>query len=310
MSLARHCVLVGTDGSWHSGPVLDVAAEEASIRELPLLIVSVVRGIPGAYASQIQRTSESDHARELTDWRLLEAVSRVRGAHPALEITTHRLPTADLPWRVDGTAGLPEPRLLVVGARGPRDQPAFDVGTVSRDLLRATSCPVLVVPETAFTTPANPATRADPVVAALDDDPLSGPVLRTAADEAAIRRAPVEILHCYTAAHGESDAQARSRAIARSGELLGAIRATDERWRTIPHRIDVSTEPAAEALCRRSAAASLLVLGTRGPAALAGLSLASVSRAVVGGARCPVLLVVPGGSSTEPSARLERSQRI
>jgi hypothetical protein len=90
----------------------------------------------------------------------------------------------------------------------------------------------------------------------------------------------VEILHCYTAAHGESDAQARSRAIARSGELLGAIRATDERWRTIPHRIDVSTEPAAEALCRRSAAASLLVLGTRGPAALAGLSQPG------GGRRC------------------------
>jgi nucleotide-binding universal stress UspA family protein len=301
MSVDGYCVLVGTDGSWHSGPVLDVAAEEASTRELPLLIVSVVRNLPDARASQIQRGGD-DRARELTDWRLLEAVSRVRGTHPALEITTHRLPDATLPWRIDGTDGLPEPRLLVVGARGARDQPAFGVGTVSRDLLRATSCPVLVVPESARVRPANPAARTDAVVAGVADDPLSGPVLRTAAHEAATRRAPVEILHCYAPANGESDAQALSRATARSGELVGAIRAGDERWNTIPHTVVVTNEPAAEALCRRSATASVVVLGTRGPAALAGLSLTSVSRAVVGSARCPVLLVVPGTGWTTASS--------
>ena len=309
MSVDRYCVLVGTDGSWHSGPVLDVAAEEAAARQLPLLIVSVVRSLPDARASQLQRANGDDRARELTDWRLLEAMSRVRGRHPALEISTHRLPDADLPWRIDGSGGLPEPRLLVVGARGCRDQPAFGLGTVSRDLLRATSCPVLVVPQSARQSRTNPATHADAVVAGLADDPLSGPVLRATADEAAVRRAPVEILHCYAAAHGESNEQARARATARSGELVGAIRDADERWNTIPHSVVVTNEPAADALSRRSAAASVLVLGTRGPAALAGLSPTSVSRAVVASARCPVLLVVPGTGSTSSSTDVDSIMR-
>jgi nucleotide-binding universal stress UspA family protein len=181
------------------------------------------------------------------------------------------------------------------------------VGTVSRDLLRATSCPVLVVPESAHVRPANPATRTDPVVVGLADDPLSGPVLRAAADEATVRRASVEVLHCYAAAHGESDERARARAAARAGELVAAIRGEDERWSTIPHSVVVTNEPAAQALCRRSTAASVIVLGTRGPGALAGLSLTSVSRAVVASARGPVLLVVPGtGWSTSPSGEADR----
>jgi len=305
MTVDGYCVLVGTDGSWRSGPVLDVAAEEASTRRLPLLIVSVERSLPDAGESRLQRTGRDDRAAKLADWRLLEAVSRVRGAHPALEITTHRLPDATLPWRIDGTGGLPEPGLVVVGARGPRDQPAFELGTVSRDLLHATSCPVLVVPESAHVRPTNPATRADGVVAGLADDPLSGQVLRAAADEATIRRARVEIVHCYAGALRESDAAARARAIRRADELVNAMRATDERWSTIPHRLVVTDEPAAEALIRRSATASVIVVGTRGPAALAGLSLTSVSRPVVGAARCPVLFVMPGtGSTSLPSARV------
>jgi nucleotide-binding universal stress UspA family protein len=117
----------------------------------------------------------------------------------------------------------------------------------------------------------------------------------------------VEIVHCYAAAYGESDAKARSRAVARSGEVVDAILAGDDRWKDIPHSVVVTDEPAADALARRSATASVLVLGTRGPAALAGLSLKSVSRAVVGSARCPVLLVVPGtGSATSPPAGFDR----
>jgi nucleotide-binding universal stress UspA family protein len=299
MSRQSPCVLVGTDGSWHSGPVLDTAAAEASTRGLPLLIVSVVRSLPEE-AGRMAPKGGGDSSAELTDWRLREAVSRVRGAHPALEISTHRLPDAHVPWRLDGSAGLPEPRLLVIGARGPHDQPAFEVGTVSRDLLRATSCPVLVVPEYAHVRPANPAVHAGALVAGLADDPLSGLVLRTAADEAAVRRARLQIVHCYTAARGESGEHALGRATARAQEVVGAAQAVDERWSTLPYSLVLTDEPADEALSRRSAAASMVVLGTRGPAALAGLSPASVSRAVVGSARCPVLLVVPGTGPAVP----------
>jgi nucleotide-binding universal stress UspA family protein len=297
MSMQSDCVLVGTDGSWHSGPVLDAAAAEASTRGLPLLIVSVVRALPEDQAARTSPTDGDDRSRELTDWRLREAVSRVRGTHPALEILTHRLPDAHLPCRIDGSDGLPEPRLLVVGTRGHHDELAFGVGTVSRELLRATSCPVLVVPELVHVRPVNPAAHADAVVAGLADDPLSGQVLRAAADEAAVRRAHLQVVHCYTAARGESDDQARGRATARAEQLVAAARAVDERWGTLPHSVVVTGDPAEVALSRRSAAASVVVLGTRGQAALAGLSPASVSRAVVGSARCPVLLVVPGTGS-------------
>ena len=185
------------------------------------------------------------------------------------------------------------------------------MGTVSRDLLQATSCPVLVVPESAHRWQANPASRANAVVTGLADDPLSGRVLRTAVDEAVIRRVPVEILHGYTAAYGESDADARSRATARCDELIDAVRDGHAGWTGIHRTVVLTREPAADALRRRSTAASVIVLGARGPAALAGLSPTSVARSVVGGARCPVLLVVPGTSArTSPGSGVRADQDV
>ncbi|HET8615116.1 MAG TPA: universal stress protein [Actinomycetales bacterium] len=308
MSVDGHCVLVGTDGSWHSGPVLDVAAQEASNRGLPLLVVSVVRTVP----DQARRRRESqrgnhDRDRELTDWRLLEAVSRVRGVHPALEIRTHLLPAAGLPWGVDGAKNRPEPDLLVVGARGSHDQPAFERGTVSRDLVRATACPVLVVPESARVRPANPATRPDAVVAAVADDALGPEVLRAAAEHAAATLAPLHVVHCYTTASGETDEEARSTAAAWCDRLVRALGVADMWGSLIPPHLVVTREDPARALTRLSATASMIVLGMHRLVVLAGLSSQSVSREVVGGSRCPVLLVPPGrGSLRSPVARVTR----
>lgn len=300
MCMNSHCVLVGTDGSWHSGPLLDAAAAEASRRGLPLVIVSVLR-----YGHQDRDTSEAptddDRSRELTDWRLREAESRVRGTHPALEITTYRLPHAPLPWQIDGE--VPEPDLLVVGARGPQGQRAFETGTVSRELLHATGCPVLVVPDSAHARRVNPETHVDAVVVGVADDAFSGAVLRAAAHEAAGRGAHLHVVHCYAATPSESDGDALARATARADELVGAV-ITEARWDAVPHSVAVIDEPPAEALNRRSAGASLLVVGAR-PESLADPTAAPVSRAVLDGARCPVLLVVPTPRST--SARLDPS---
>jgi nucleotide-binding universal stress UspA family protein len=60
----------------------------------------------------------------------------------------------------------------------------------------------------------------------------------------------------------------------------------------------LTQDAAVDGLLRHGKHAAVLVVGSRGPAALAGLSLESVSRAVLDAPPCPVLVVVPRSAQT------------
>jgi nucleotide-binding universal stress UspA family protein len=243
-------------------------------------------------------------ASDLADWRLREAVSRVRARHPGLELTTHRLSDRDLGWPDAQTAALSGAGLLVVGARGRHAEPAFGLGTVSRHLLKSTACPVLVVPERVPDPAARPGADAPLVVAGVDEGALAVPVLRAALDEAALRGTGVLAVHSFAARPDESHDEALARARTRTERLVLEVRDTSDAPAGVDIRTVVTDEAAAQALVARGRGAAVLVLGTRGPAALAGLSMDSVSRAVLDVAPCPVLLLVPRVARTVPAAPL------
>ena len=298
--VAHRTVLVGSDGSWRSAAVLDVAAREASARGARLAVVTVLREVADAGRSLTALLDEERHAAELADWRLREAVARVRGRHPALEVLTSTAGEPELAaWRTGAAApgtALPDGvELLVVGAHGAHAEPVFALGSISSDLLRTLGGPVLVVPDR-VTSPRGRG-APPPVVAAVGDRPeAAAAVLAAARREAARYGTSVVALHAYRPTAGLSAARARQEALERAARAVsGAEPGT-------PVRLAVTDEPVLDAVLRQGAAGSLLVLGTRGTGALAGLSTESVTRSVLSDPPCPVLVLLPG-----PTARQERS---
>ena len=278
-------VVVGYEGTWHSTPALERAAIEATERGLPLTLLTVV-----STESDLRLSDEARRTAATDRWGVASAdgaagVEAMRRRRPGLSATAELVLDAD-------AAGLrlvlQHARLLVVGTAGREGVKAFLMGSTSRELARAVSCPVLVVPETA------PRRRRDRTAGPPDSDVVTGSVvvglwhgaeavglLRLAADEAARRAVRLCVLHAYPS--GQTPGQARADV-----ELLLRQAALDH---AVPVTTIVTPDAPAEALLRYADHAGLLVVGTQGPLAMARLALRSVSRAVLDDADFPVLLV-------------------
>lgn len=303
-------VVVGFDGSWHSKPAAERAAEEALQRGLPLRVLSMVStDVDPRLSAQAQRIDEEERT---TLARLVaqDTVDELLRRHPDLRVSVEVLTGPDGEALRTGLAGC---RLLVVGDRGGHGARAFLLGTTSRDLVRAVACPVLVVPDD--WTPDGPSGAvAQAVLVGVGPGPEAVTALRVAADEAHRSGAHLLVLHSY---YGRRDGTPEERlAAARhlveerlheagldTAPAAGAATdsAAEDADGTAAHRtLHVTTvftpDAPAEALLLHASRTRLLVIGSRGPIALARLSLDSVSRRVLDDAVAPVLLV-PGGTN-------------
>jgi nucleotide-binding universal stress UspA family protein len=139
------------------------------------------------------------------------------------------------------------------------------------------------------------AAAAGPVVVGSDGSPASEAALAFAVEEAVALAAPLVAVHAWQdVAVGEArgwllytDSVAKEARTRRENALAP--------WRA--KHPELTIEPvvvrdrAAEALVHRSAEAQLVVVGSRGRGALAGLLLGSVGQAVLRHAACPVAVV-------------------
>jgi len=276
-------VVAGIDRGPLAGAVLRAAAEEALRRDVALDLVAVVGpspalddahrwtparsgpGLPGPGADLDSAPGWPEAIR-----RLAEAADQAEATWPQLEVRTWCVAQDEL--RDSATAvGLPAAERLVVGARGRNRTPAFGLRSVSRLLAKRFAAPVLVVP-VSLPPP------AAPVVVGLRDR-RDVEVLRSAVAESALRGAPLVVVLVLG---GPADPGPHG--------VLDDV-AVPPGTRVIA----VTSEPAAAALARVAVAedAQLLVIGTDGPASLAGLAHESTSRAVIRLSSRPVLLVPP-----------------
>jgi nucleotide-binding universal stress UspA family protein len=137
-------IVVGVDGSKCSEAALGVAAEEASLREARLLIISawevptsatmVLTAAPGLLGScEAEAENIARHA-----------VARVTEAHPTIPSVEGKTPNGH-PARMllkeaqDAT-------FLVVGSRGRGGFAGLLLGSVSQQVVHHSPCPVIVVP--------------------------------------------------------------------------------------------------------------------------------------------------------------------
>ncbi|WP_412538767.1 universal stress protein [Longispora sp. K20-0274] len=282
-------VVAGIDGSPDSLAALDLAAEEAQARGVPLHVVCAYVSpllyipysppvIPGA--DEPARKMVHDTAERIRRaWPGLTVVEKVvQGGGPAVMVEESH--TADL---------------VVVGCRGRGGFAGLLVGSVSSQLAAHAGCPVIVV------RPAHPGVRphGGHVVVGVDGSPACAPAVEFAFAEAARRGVPLNAVHVwahlpvtamtadapisYSYAQAHEDAE---RVIAESVAGWG------EKYPEVEVLVSpILAEDAGAELVAMSEHAGLVVVGSRGRGELAGMVLGSVGYTLVHHALCPVAVI-------------------
>jgi nucleotide-binding universal stress UspA family protein len=273
----RAPVLVAFDGSPDAHCGLLWAAELAETAGAPLRVV-IARGDlytlsdwADDWTAGLAAEWEADAGKLLAD----------HGFHPAEIVVLDGRPAEAL---VRASAG---GSLLVIGSRGHGSVAGLVIGSVSQHVVRHAECPVVV---------ARPA--ADPesirVVVGVDGSRASLDALEIALTLASRRRWRVHTVHAREHPTDGPIAEAREiqaeierveraveEAVAAAGARHPDVVLTSERTGTHPTR----------ALVDASMSARLVVVGSRGRGAFAGLLLGSVSTEVTRLAQSPVLIV-------------------
>lgn len=284
-------VLVGVDGSASGVDAVRWAAREAVRRRVGLRLLTAFGWMPVEPGDGLLELvpSARDALRQAAEQHLDEAATEASAAAPEVAVTRVVLsgyPTAVL------VAESATAQLVVVGDRGLGGFEGLLVGSVAPALAAHAHCPVVVVRGLGDGTPPP---EGGPVVVGVDGSAASETALEFAVEEAVALGASLVAVHAWQdiavgAAQGRllhtdsvsDDAQAHL------DEVLAPWRAKHPEL--VIEEAVVRDRPA-RALVRHSAGAQLLVVGSRGRGALAGVVLGSVSQAVLHHAASPVAVV-------------------
>jgi nucleotide-binding universal stress UspA family protein len=286
-------VVVGYDSSPAAGRAMDVAAEEASAFGVPLVLVHVyswpilwatLANVPFA-AEQWRPAPEAVAAAE-------SAAARLRQAHPGLDVST------SVPVGKGGeqlVAASAHASLLVVGDTGTRGLSGVLTGSVTPYVMTHAHCPVMVVRAAA---PTAAGRAGGEVCVGVDGTPSSLDALRFAAGWARRRGLTLRALHAI--GHDSFDGGAPEF----GGHTLAETRLHDWVSEGLGDGAVVDTailrrDPAG-ALVAASAAARLVVVGSRHRGELASIVLGSVGHTLIRRAACPVVIVPTAPVSVSP----------
>jgi nucleotide-binding universal stress UspA family protein len=270
-------IVAGFDGSPPAGAALAWAVYEAHLHGADLRVVTVLVRHPAAGGGA--SGADPAVAREAA-----AQVHRLVGSSVAVDIVeghaAERLVAAS-----EGAD------LLVVGSRGCRGAAAVLLGSVSLACLHHADGWVAVVPGLGDDSAAPLRGR---VVVGVDGSAAGRAALRAAAVEARLRGVS---LHAVNAVAWNHDGMAliapTSQQLVAWGRRLLEHEMHESGVRARPVVVD---EHPRKVLVRYSARADLLVLGSRGHAGLAALTLGSTADHCARHARCPVLVVRPGAT--------------
>ncbi|ADP82037.1 universal stress protein [Pseudofrankia inefficax] len=310
-------ILVGVDGSPGSEAALRWALAEAALRAgrpdaggpactVTALLAWTGEGLPAGVLRAAEQTDEGTlgaAAAEMLE-RAIKRVGEPDGAVELRRLVVRGKATQAL------TGAARNYDLLVVGEHGHTPLYRRTAGSVSQGVVHHSSIPVVVARRDSA--PAASARRADrPVVVGVDGSDLSLGALRWAAHEAALRGAPLRVVHAW----GGLDQMYAEALVTAQGALLrqaegildhavtlGLDGAADLAVDTV-----LAPDPAVRALLRESRDAQLLVVGSRGLGGFARLLIGSVSHQCVLYAACDTAVVHTDGDAVpaaEPAAAM------
>lgn len=287
--MSENRVVVGIDGSTSSRSALIWAAHEAHLREVDLLVVHA-RFRPAydvLFAGGFYLPPIADEGEEVAEI-LRVATGLVEHVAPDLEVKVSARPgPAALALLEAATEGA---GCVVVGSRGLGAFGSLFLGSVSIHVAARSPVPVVVVPtDTTFST-------TGPVVVGVDGSPHAQAAVHAAAEEAARRHVPLDIVAAYTVptdllvtplATSRDEFRQAFQIQAQANAETAAHAAGDAR--TV--RTHVAEGPPAREIARIAETASLVVVGSRGHGEITGPVLGSVSQTLLRHATWPVLVV-------------------
>ncbi|MFI1398682.1 universal stress protein [Streptomyces sp. NPDC020681] len=279
--MERH-ITAGIDGSSESVDAADWAAREALRRGLPLHLVHAVDE-PASRTRLPELDAPAERERNALDRTALRLSCR----HPALNIRPSRVPGPPVPSLL---AAAESAETLVLGSRGYTGFAAFMVGSVALRVTAGASRPVVLVragerPEDEHEDSASG--PYSPVVLGLDLDHACDEVLEYAFDAAALRRAPLHVVHTWMvplvpSASADDPEEEKARA------LTAALAPWRRKYPDVPVREQLFHGRAGHHLLLASTKASLMVIGRR---ITPGGHLGTTTHSVVHHVLCPVAVV-------------------
>ena len=135
-------IIVGVDGSEHSQLALDWALHEASLRQVPLTVISVHPALASYWGAVTYPDAGLDFEQAQHEVQMLteKAVGRMAGTPPAVTVrVTCGSPATEL------MCAAHDADLLVVGYRGSGGFARLMLGSVSSQVVHHAPCPVVVV---------------------------------------------------------------------------------------------------------------------------------------------------------------------
>ncbi|MFE9882388.1 universal stress protein [Streptomyces sp. NPDC005784] len=288
-------ITAGIDGSRASLDAADWAAREAGRRRLPLRLLHA-----GTRHRVLARVPDVDVPAGCTRSTLDRAAIQLSYAHPALKIVAGDTETPAVPALLAAAA---DSEILVVGSRGRTGHTApagFLAGSVALAVTAGATCPVVLVHagERISTPGGTPPSAAPyrPVVLGLDLEHPADDLIGYAFDTAAVRSAPLIVVHAWTppplddrAAAVPSPGGAHDPETGRRRALTGTLRPWRHKFPDTPVSERVVHGRPGDQLLTASTGAGLLIVGRR---AAEGPGRAAL--AVIRQVTCPVV-VVPHG---------------
>jgi nucleotide-binding universal stress UspA family protein len=288
-------ILVAVDGSESALGAARWAAAQAVRRGCGLRIVHAYDWpLPHYVPAVVDPAVLHDAVQSTANTTLATAVTAVAEAAPELPVEAEivRGPAVTALLRLSRQA-----ELLVLGSRGLGGFTGLLVGSVAVELVAHGGCPVVVVR-------GDPPALEAPVVVGVDGSPASETAIALAFDQAASRGCDLIAVHAWTDTvipYGPGSGYAQTLnwpALTEQAEnvLADSLAEWHEKYPGVTvHRVVARDRPAG-ALLNAARDAQLLVVGSRGRGGFTGLTLGSVSQALIHHAPCPVLVARPNGS--------------
>lgn len=285
-------VVVAVDGSESAKHAARWAAREARLRGLRLRVVHVYQWPLLAYGPVlVDSTGLREVIEDNATTFVHEAVTVAEEAAPGLnpESELHRGPAAAILREVSREAAL-----LVLGSRGLGGFSGLLAGSVTVAMAAHGHCPVVVVRE-------DQPDPNGPVVVGVDGSPAGMSAVALAFEEASVHGCGLVAVHAWTdmvvpitpngAHYPELDWTGHAE---RATELVAErLAGWQEQYPDVKVQRVVEYDRPAHALISVAKGAQLLVVGSRGRGGFSGLTLGSVSQAMIHHAPCPVLIARP-----------------
>ena len=315
-------IVVGVDGSAASKAALRWAAEMAGCLGARLAVIRAWHYPPPYHEWDARPSSygflpvlpDRDRVERVARDELAETTVEVLGAHPSVHVEERVINGDAADVLVEAST---DASLLVVGRHGHSQLQALLVGSVARACTELARCPVVVIPG-AGGEPASPqrvhaATPATstiskivghPIVVGVDGSVSALDAVRWAAEEAALRRVPLRLVHTIPLS------AVRRVGSSQASEAQGHEYVTQAQMevRQITPEVTVDVEvhsgDPVPVLVDLSQHARLLVVGSRGLGEFRGLLAGSTAVALARHGRCPVA-VIHGSVPERAAARQE-----